>query len=253
MSYIVQQCPILRKAQLSADVYSFTVAAPEIAAQAVAGQFAQILVPGKVLRRPISLCEIGEATLRFVIQIRGEGTAQLCAMQPGQCFDVLGPLGRGFPLAPAGKAVFVGGGIGTPPLLGAAAAYPGAKAAVLGFRNAAAVILERDFAALCETRIATDDGSLGVHGLVTKVLAHMDFDRCFACGPGPMLAAVAELCRSRGASCYVSLEQRMACGIGACLGCAVELQGPQGRRFGHVCKDGPVFDAAQVVWQGGRA
>lgn len=251
MKYGTEICPILKKDVLGGNCFDVTVRSEKLAPLARPGQFAQILVPGRTLRRPISICGAGKDTLRFVIQVRGAGTEILSHLEPGDTLDLLAPLGNGFPLdVPAKRAAFVGGGIGTPPLLGAAAAFPGEKLAVLGFRTKEAVILARDFRATgCDTRIATDDGTCGTHGLVTAVLEEETFDVCYACGPAPMLKAVAALCGARGVPCFVSLEQRMACGVGACLGCAVALRRPDGSAYyGHVCKDGPVFRAEDVVF-----
>ncbi len=252
MKYDIELCTILEKRQLTANIFDMTVSAPKLAPLAKPGQFAQILVPGKTLRRPISLCGIGKDTLRFVFQVRGEGTKVLAELQAGDSMDILAPLGNGFPVETAGAdkhAVFVGGGIGVPPLLGAASAFSGEKTAVLGFRGKDAVILMKDFVhAGCEAFLTTDDGSFGVHGLVTDVMQNLTFDVCYACGPAPMLRAVVKLCAERNVPCYVSMEQRMACGIGACLGCAVELRREDGSSYyGHVCKDGPVFSADRVV------
>ena len=122
--------------------------------------------------------------------------------------------------------------------------------AVLGYRNKDAVILEEDFQKVgAKTLIATDDGSYGHHGLVTDLCQDEEFDCVMACGPAPMLKAVQALAEERGVPCYISLEERMACGIGACLGCAVALKGEDGAQyFGHVCKDGPVFESHRVAW-----
>ncbi|ARP49805.1 MULTISPECIES: dihydroorotate dehydrogenase electron transfer subunit [Caproicibacterium] len=254
MKYDIEICPVLARQQLTADIFSLTVSAPKLAPLAKAGQFAQIRIPGKVLRRPISICGIGPDTLRFVVQVRGEGTQQLSEVRPGDSLDILAPLGNGFPQQMAEKrAVFVGGGIGVPPLLGAATAFSGEKTAVLGFRSREAVILADDFtAAGCRVHLATDDGSAGFHGLVTGVLQTLSFDVCCACGPLPMLRAVAALCAERKVPCWVSMEQRMACGVGACLGCATALYRPDGSQYyGHVCKDGPVFPASRIAWEQG--
>ena len=252
--YDVEACKILRRTVLGADCFDVTVLAPKLAPLARPGQFANILPRGKTLRRPISICGIGKDTLRFVFQVRGEGTKELAALSVGDTMDVFGPLGNGFPLdfpnLKIRRAAFVGGGIGTPPMLAAAAAFPGEKLAVLGFRTKAAVLLEEDFQKLgCKVAVTTDNGSYGVHGLVTVPLSEESFDVCYACGPAPMLKAVAALCAQRKIPCYVSLEQRMACGVGACLGCATPLRRPDGTvHYGHVCKDGPVFSAADVVF-----
>lgn len=249
--YDTESCLILTKRALAGNCFDVTVRAETVAPKAKPGQFAHIRVPGKLLRRPISICGIGADTLRFVFQVRGEGTEILSHLEPGDTMDLLAPLGNGFPMAQGAKcAAFVGGGIGTPPLLGAAAAFSGQKLAVLGFRSKDAVILEDDFrAAGCQTHVTTDDGSYGTPGLVTAVLERESFDVCYACGPAPMLRAVAALCAARGVPCFVSLEERMACGVGACLGCAVALRHADGTEYyGHVCKDGPVFCAQDVVF-----
>ena len=248
--YDVRQCRVMQFDQLTADIYSAWVDAGELARLAKPGQFAQIYVPGKTLRRPISICDAEGDALRFVFQIRGEGTAILANTRAGDSWDVLAPLGRGFSLGDTGRKVcFVGGGIGVPPLV-AAAKFLGANATVVtGFRNRDAVILQDDFAKNGNHVIlATDDGSAGFHGLVTECLPD-DCEAIFACGPTPMLRALTAEAEKRGIECQISLEQRMACGIGACLGCAVKLKTEDGGwRHGHVCKDGPVFDARIVAF-----
>lgn len=238
-----RQCKLLAARELSPGIFDFTVSCPELAALAVPGQFAQILVPGHTLRRPISICSIGRETLRFVFQVRGEGTEKLSRYRPGDDIDILAPLGKGFPIDPNKRTLLVGGGIGVPPLLGVAEALGGNAVAVLGFRNRDLVILEEDFKNTgAKVLIATDDGSYGHKGLVTDLATGEDFQVLMACGPGPMLRGAGALAGERGVPGYLSLEQRMACGVGACLGCAVALTDGEGREyFGHVCKDGPVF------------
>ena len=247
--YDVRLCEILRMTRLTEDVYDATVNAGPLAEHAVPGQFAQIAVPGKTLRRPISICGIDREhrTLRFVFQVRGSGTAVLAGFREGDALDVLAPLGHGFDLGDTSRRVLlVGGGIGLPPLLAAAEPFGSRAVVAAGFRRRSEVILRDDFeAAGCKMKIATDDGSLGHRGLVTDLLGGLNFEAVFACGPLPMLRAVVALAQERGVPCQVSMEERMACGIGACLGCAVKLRGPDGReRYGHVCKDGPVFDSS---------
>ena len=252
MKYDSKPCKLLSARQLNQDVFDFTLQAPELAALAAPGQFAQVKVPGHTLRRPISICGIDKkaGTLRFVFQVRGQGTAELAGFQPGGEIEILAPLGNGFPLDKGKRTLLVGGGIGVPPLLGVAKELGENAVAVLGFRNKDAVILEKDFqAAGAKVLIATDDGSYGHHGLVTDLCQDQEFDCVMACGPAPMLKAVTALAQERGVPCYVSLEERMACGIGACLGCAVALLNEDGAQyFGHVCKDGPVFESHRVAW-----
>ncbi len=248
--YDSKPCRLLSAGELTPGIFDFTVSCPELAAMAVPGQFAQILVPGHTLRRPISICSIDKnsGTLRFVFQVRGAGTEGLSKFREGDTIELLAPLGKGFPIDPDKRTLLVGGGIGVPPLLGAAEALGGNAVAVLGFRNRELVILEEDFKSTgAKVLVATDDGSYGFHGLVTELGAGEDFQVLMACGPGPMLRGVKALAAERGAQGYLSLEQRMACGVGACLGCAVGLVDGEGREyFGHVCKDGPVFPMDMV-------
>lgn len=247
-------CEIISARQLSADVFDFTLRCPQLAANAKPGQFAQIYLPGHTLRRPISICGIDSKNgiLRFVFQIRGQGTAELAAFKAGQTLEILAPLGNGFPIDTSKRTLLVGGGIGAPPMLGCAEALGENAVAVLGFRNKSAVILEEDFVKTgAKTLIATDDGSYGFHGLVTSLAENETFEQVFACGPTPMLKAINAMAQQRGVHCYLSFEQRMACGIGACLGCAIELKkspaADSETYYGHVCKDGPVFNSNIVV------
>lgn len=250
--YDVESCLIVSKKQLTDTIFDVTLRT-ELAKKAMPGQFAHILVPGKTLRRPISICGIGEDTLRFVFQIRGEGTDILSKSKVGDYWDILAPLGNGFDLGDLSRKVcFVGGGIGVPPLLEAAKRFGSNAVVITGFRNKEAVILNEDFKeAGCELIVTTDDGSFGYHGLVTEVLP-ADCDAIFACGPTPMLRALKAEAEKRNISCQISLEERMACGVGACLGCACKLidaSSETGWRYGHVCKDGPVFDAQMVDFE----
>ena len=250
--YDVQSCQILSKKQLTEDIYDVVVRT-ELARIAQPGQFAQIYVEGKTLRRPISICEIGEDTLRFVFQVRGDGTDRLSHSQVGESWNILAPLGHGFSLGDLSRKVcFVGGGIGVPPLLEAARRFGSQATVITGFRNKDAVILQEDFQkAGCRLILTTDDGSAGEHGLVTQFLRE-DCQAIFACGPTPMLKALAAQAEKKGIPCQISLEERMACGVGACLGCACKLktqENPAGWKYGHVCKDGPVFDSREVDFE----
>ncbi len=243
-------CRLEEAWKLTEDVFDYVFSCPGLAEKACPGQFAQIRLPGHTLRRPISICGIDRerGLLRFVFQIRGQGTAELAACEPGDELEIMAPLGKGFPLDSNKRTLLIGGGIGVPPLLGCAAGLGEKAVACLGFRNEAAVILEEDFrAAGAKVSVATDDGSYGHHGLVTELAEQEDFDAVFACGPAPMLRAAKALAENRGVPCYLSLEERMACGIGACLGCATPLLREDGSQyFGHVCKDGPVFNSCMV-------
>lgn len=251
-------CVVTAREEYGSGLFALTLHAPCLAALAQPGQFVHITCgEGSFLRRPISICDVRGEELKIVFQVKGEGTAWLSRRTPKHQLDVLGPLGHGFDLAALGeRPVMIGGGIGVPPMLYAmkAAKAAGAQpAAILGFRTKAAVILEPNFAAAGITHICTDDGSYGAQGFVSDELRmHPDaFTGICACGPKPMLKALAALAEQAGIPCQVSMEERMGCGIGACLVCACELKlrdGQEGVRYGHVCKDGPVFDAKEVVW-----
>lgn len=253
MKYDSKPCKLLSVRQLTGDVFDFVLEAPALAAMAQPGQFAQIRVPGHTLRRPISICGIDKTagTLRFVFQIRGQGTAELAQFQPGSTIEILAPLGNGFPVDKSKRTLLVGGGIGVPPLLGQAAYTWGRSVAVLGFRCAERAMLVEDFREKCtQVVLCSDDGSLGHHGFVDeqvrRILAKdQTVASVLACGPKPMLRAVAAAAAEYGVRCQVSLEERMACGIGACLGCAVRMADGTMK---HVCKDGPVFEAEEVDW-----
>lgn len=254
---IEQICTIVSAEKLNEFAWSFTLEAGDLVKREGlrAGQFLHVKCGAEhLLRRPISVC-LAQADepvdlVRIVFEVRGEGTAWLSRRKAGDRLSVLAPLGNGFECGEKDRLLLVGGGIGVPPLLGVAAQLGEKAIAVLGFRNKDAVILEEDFqAAGAKTFIATDDGSYGHHGLVTDLCRDQDFDCVMACGPAPMLKAVTALAEQRGVPCYVSLEERMACGIGACLGCAVALNKEDGTQyFGHVCKDGPVFESHRVAW-----
>ncbi|MBR3760767.1 MAG: dihydroorotate dehydrogenase electron transfer subunit [Ruminococcus sp.] len=256
MKYTQGKYIIAEKSAIARNIYSFTISCPEIAQVAVPGQFVHIRIGSFTLRRPISICGIDpvKGTLRIVFEIRGEGTSAIADLNKGDVIDMLAPLGHGFTVNPDfKKVILIGGGIGTPPMLPLAMAYGEKAVAISGFRNASAVILQEDFAAAgAETILCTDDGSAGIHGFVTQPLEELvrngGVDAVFACGPTPMLKRITEICRENSVYCEISLEERMACGIGACLGCACKTKRNDEEYFAHVCKDGPVFKAEEVLW-----
>lgn len=255
MTLTVARCPVVKKALLREDLFDITVRCPEIARQAVPGRFVMVRCEGFALRRPLSICDAEGDFLRLVFEVQGAGTAWLAGVNEGDGLDVLGPQGNGFDLGEASRpVVFVGGGLGIFPLLHACRAFGPRATVLLGFRTASLIALADDFrAAGVDLRLATDDGSAGHHGAVTDLLAaRCDEGLCaaiFACGPRPMLQAVAAEAIRRGIPCQVSLEERMACGVGACLGCATKIRRSDGSEtYAHVCSDGPVFDARVVVW-----
>lgn len=216
------------------------------------GQFVHVLIDGFYLRRPVSIADYDrkDGTVTLLYKILGEGTGALSKKKVGDQLDVLGPGGQGFPLQSIDtkQALIIGGGIGVPPL------YSLAKhlhkqgvtiISVLGFQSADDSFLLKEFEELGELYIATDDGSLGRKGLVTDLLSELEgtFDTYFTCGPTPMLKAVSE--RLSDMPGYISMEERMGCGIGACFACVVESNDQKGYR--RICCDGPVFRAEEVV------
>lgn len=248
-------CPVLSKENNAAGVYDVWISTPQ-AEHAKAGQFVGIRCGGFTLRRPISICEIDRehGRMRLVFEERGEGTRWLAGVRVGETLDVLAPLGNGFNLGSTDRsAVFVGGGIGVPPLLEAAKPFAGHADAILGFRSKTNVILKADFERQgVGVTVVTQDGTEGETGVVTpfleKRLEAAPCDVIYACGPRPMLAAVAKVAEERKIPCFVSMEARMACGVGACLSCAIPVRVGNAIENWHVCKNGPVFDAAKIVW-----
>ena len=215
------------------------------------GQFAEVRVdgcPGVMLRRPISIHDADPAngTLTLLVQIVGRGTRQLASLSEGQHLNLVYPLGHGFSTEGVRQPLLVGGGAGIAPLLLLAKtlASKGARPTILlGGRNADLIPARHSFEPYGQLLLATDDGSLGYHGLVTQHPAFgQDYDMIYACGPTPMMRAVARDAACRKIRCEVSLENMMACGVGACLCCVTDTD--QGHRC--VCKDGPVFDISQM-------
>ncbi len=251
--YFTGSFPIVEKKSLGAEIYSVKIAAPDIAAESTAGQFANVLAPGFTLRRPISICDIDniEGTVRFVFEVRGEGTKAIANLSAGDTMDVVGPLGNGFDIPEEGRLVLVGGGIGVPPLYRISKLRTRDITAILGFRSYDKIFLDQEFRKNGNNVIlCTDDGSVGRKGLVTEPLAE-ELDKggvsaVMACGPAPMLRAVADECKKHGVKCQVSLEQRMGCGVGACVVCSCMTVRDGEEFYSRVCKDGPVFDAEEV-------
>lgn len=256
MQYYQGRYPILEKKLLAKNMVQYVIFCPEIAAVAQPGQFVHILPTGHTLRRPISLCEIQaeKGTICIVFELKGSGTETLANCNVGDCMDVLGPLGHGFTLLPdAKRVILLGGGIGNPPMLPLAQYYQGRAAVISGFRSAEFVILQDAFQTTgAEIILCTDNGTVGRHGLVTEPLQELlntqTIDAIYACGPKPMLRAIAAIANEKDVFCEVSLEERMGCGIGACLVCACQLEREGKSVSAHVCKDGPVFSAKEVVW-----
>jgi dihydroorotate dehydrogenase electron transfer subunit len=241
------QCEILSKTELVKDTFDCTVKFP---APASAGQFVHVLCgDGVLLRRPFGVCDSGEGRLRFVFNVRGEGTRLLAGKQVGDVLNILGPLGMGFHPEKRGDgtSVVVGGGIGIFPLVKAAKELGGDTESILGFRTKDLIILQAEFEQICtHTHITTDDGTYGHHGFVTDILTRRieetNITSVYACGPIPMLRLVKNIAAAHGIHCEISMEERMGCGIGACAVCVCRSKGQNVK----ICQTGPVFDAREV-------
>ena len=234
---------ILSNEALTRDVYRMVLSG-DTSAITAPGQFVEIALPGKFLRRPISVCDWVENSLTLIYKVVGHGTEQMAALPAGTRLDVLTGLGNGYDTALSGEnPVLVGGGVGVPPLYALCKKLiaEGKKPRViLGFNQESEIFLAKEFEALgIPTHIATADGSCGTKGFVTDVLKNLDYSYFYSCGPMPMFRAMEAVVTTSG---QYSFEERMGCGFGACMGCSIQTKSGAKR----VCKDGPVFLREEV-------
>ena len=228
------------------------------AESAVPGQFISMYTNdgSKLLPRPISICEIDrrQGMLRVVYRVTGEhtGTEEFSRMKAGDTLPVIGPLGNGFPLeaAKGKKAFLMGGGIGVPPILELSRQLDCEKQIIMGYRDSQ-TFLKEEFEENGTVYISTEDGSVGTKGNVMDAIREhqLNADIIYACGPTPMLRAIKAYAEEKGIPCYLSLEERMACGIGACLACVCKSKEIDHHSHVHnkrICKDGPVFLSTEV-------
>lgn len=241
---------IVQQEKLAADVFSMWVVTGDIAKYARPGQFISVYSNdgSRLLPRPISICEIDGDRLRMVYRTVGKGTVEFSGYREGDTLDVLGPLGNGYTLENK-KALLFGGGIGIPPMLELAKRLDCPRTIVLGYRDE--LFLNDEFAPYGDVYIATEDGSAGTKGNVLDAVREnkLTADVIYACGPKPMLRAVKAFAEENGIEAFISLEERMACGIGACLACVCETREVDEHSNVHnarICKDGPVFNAREV-------
>ncbi len=252
-----EKCKIVKQECIASDIYSMWLQTEKIAQNAVPGQFVSLYTKdgSKLLPRPISLCEIDkeQGRIRLVYRVTGEktGTEEFSRYHAQIPIDTMGPLGNGFPLSEVkGKRVFlIGGGIGIPPMLETAKQLDAEVISVLGYRDQ--LFLKEEFEAYGRVFVATEDGSAGTKGNVMDAIRENDLeaDAIFACGPTPMLKAIKAYAEEKKIPCWISMEERMACGIGACLGCVCKSKEVDGHSHVHnkrVCKDGPVFLSTEV-------
>ena len=236
---------ILENKALTKDVFKMVLEG-DTSAITASGQFVNIQLAGKFLRRPISVCDWDASTLTIVYKVVGHGTEQMSKMPLGEKLDILTGLGNGYDLSLAGdQPLLIGGGVGVPPMYGAAKklAEMGVRAKViLGFNVKDEIFYEEEFKALgCDVTVTTVDGSYGVKGFVTNALPE-NYTYFYTCGPEPMLKAVYKATNTSG---QMSFEERMGCGFGACMGCSCKtITG-----YKRICKEGPVMKKEEILWE----
>lgn len=235
---------ILSNEPLTKDVYKMVLEGDTEYITAP-GQFINIALDGKYLRRPISVCDYDEDCITIIYKVVGEGTEQMSALKIGTVLDVLTGLGNGYDISKSTKPLLIGGGVGVPPMYNLAKtliANGQVPTVILGFNTADEVFYEQEFKVLgCDTFVTTADGSYGIKGFVTDALDGIDFDYFYTCGPLPMFKAIYNAVDKDG---QFSFEERMGCGFGACMGCSCKT------KYGNkrICKDGPVLEKEEIIW-----
>lgn len=243
---------IIRQENIATDIFSMVIDAKDIATMAKPGQFVDLYTAdgSKLLPRPISICEIDKdaQTLRLVYRIAGGGTKEFSKLISGNTIDIMGPLGNGFNLE-GKKAILIGGGIGIPPMLQLAKELDCEKSIILGYRDEE--FLSEEFKPYGDVYMSSDNGTIGVKGTVMDAIKEYGItgDVIYACGPTPMLRAISEYALANNIVAQLSFEEKMACGVGACLACVCKSKEIDDHSKVHnkrVCKDGPVFYAGEV-------
>ena len=236
---------ILENNALTKDVFKMVLEG-DTSAITAPGQFVNIQLEGKFLRRPISVCDWSDTTLTIIYKVVGKGTEQMKAMAAGEKLDILTGLGNGYDMTLAGShPVLIGGGVGVPPMYGLAKrlAVQGIRfSVILGFNTQSEIFYEEAFKALgADVQVTTVDGSYGIKGFVTDAM-NMDYTYFYTCGPEPMLKAVYKASSTSG---QMSFEERMGCGFGACMGCSCKtITG-----YKRICKEGPVMKKEEILWE----
>lgn len=249
----MEQGKITSIVKVTDGIYSMWIKEPKIAGYARPGQFVSIYCKegSRLLPRPISICEIDkeQGLLRLVYRVVGKGTEEFSKRNVGDTLRMMGPLGNGFTME-GDKCILIGGGIGIPPMLELAKNLKGEVQIVLGYRDAD-LFLKEEFDTYGKVYVSTEDGSVGTKGNVIDAIRanRLDADMIFACGPTPMLKGVKAYAREKGVKAQISMEERMACGIGACLACickSKEKDHHTNVNNKRICKDGPVFYAEEI-------
>lgn len=246
---------IIEQQELAPGIYSLWLETEKLAGEARPGQFVSVYCreESRLLPRPISICEIDKEkkALRLVYRAAGAGTTEFSGYGPGETLRLVGPLGNGFPLDKGYKKVFlIGGGIGVPPMVELSKQLPGEKLVISGYRDDH-LFLTEELGRHAALYVATEDGSVGTKGNVLDAIREnaLAADAIFACGPAPMLRALKAYAAEQGMDCYLSMEERMACGIGACLACVCkskDIDAHTNVKNKRICKDGPVFAADEI-------
>ncbi len=252
---------IVSKTQIVAGHFQMGLLCPYIARNTHPGQFIQVRVSrlyDPLLCRPLAVYRSRGDVFDILFKVVGRGTRILAEKAIGDTMDIIGPLGNGFPVdGDLRPAILVAGGMGVAALMKLAEEIAERQiTALIGASTWDKIVGEKDLTDLgAEVHIATEDGSAGHKGMVSELLEEIllqveDSARIFACGPTPMLKVVARIASRHNIPAYVSLEERMACGVGACLGCACQVTSPEGEaQYKMVCTDGPVFDAQEILWK----
>ena len=262
MSELINEAVVVSNDRISegTQLFDLVLDCPEVASKVEPGQIVHVLCgEGTTLRRPISICESFEGKfVRLCYEVRGKGTKWMSERVAGDKVSLLGALGHGFTYFPGKKALLVGGGIGIYPLLSIGKKYGEDAKALFGFRNVGLVNSTGLFEKYgISGRVITDDGSSGRKGFVTELLSEElkngGVGIVYVCGPKVMMGACARICAEYGVDCEVSMEERMGCGVGACLACVCKTMfvgndGVKGEKYKRVCVDGPVFNAKEVIF-----
>ncbi|WP_053954692.1 dihydroorotate dehydrogenase electron transfer subunit [Inediibacterium massiliense] len=244
-------CKILKNKEIAKDIYEIFIEKKGTLVDSKAGQFLHIKCDsqGSLLRRPISISSVEDDSLRLVIRQAGKGTEEICRKKEGDLLDVLGPLGNGFSIDQNENSIIIGGGIGVAPLLQVAKEMNHKNTKILlGYRSDPYLVEE--FKKYGHVEVATEDGSNGYRGYVVDLLENIADEkvhRVYACGPEVMLKVVQRICKEKNISSQLSVEEKMACGVGTCLVCVCKLK-KEKNPYATTCKDGPVFDGDLIVF-----
>lgn len=234
---------ILSNEKIARDVYKMILEG-DTQYITVPGQFINIKLNDKFLRRPISVCDCDDSTITIIYKVVGSGTEYMSTLEEGEILDILTGLGNGYDISKSTKPLLIGGGVGVPPLYMLAKKLIDAgqrPVVILGFNTKDEIFYEDEFKSIgCDVRVTTVDGSYGIKGFVTDAFPD-DYDYFYTCGPMPMFRAIEKVAVTSG---QYSFEERMGCGFGACMGCSCKTKYGSKR----ICKDGPVLEREEIVW-----